>query len=80
MLASLRALHLLEFFDIRDDLDCSALKWEAHPEAKVDCQSLGELVIEAHEKLIDADDRNAAAFRPVIDRLKAEMQKRRTLE
>ena len=36
VLASLSALHLLEFFDIRNDVDRSAIKWEAHPDAKVD--------------------------------------------
>lgn len=77
VLTSLRALHLLQFFDILDEPDCSPLKWEAHPETKVDCRSLGQLVIDAHEKLIDADERNAAPFRPVVDRMKAEMQKRR---
>jgi len=76
--ASLGTLHLLDLFDIQDHSDGEPPIWETGPDGTVDSERLGRLVVDAHERLIDADERNAAVFRPVINGLKAEIEARRT--
>lgn len=64
---SLANIHVLRLFDILDAAPVTPTEWRELPANPVDSTQVGKLVIESHEALIQADERNAPTFQHVVD-------------
>jgi len=68
---SLTNIHVLGLFDIRDVAPALPAEWRELPAGSGDIARIARLVIESHEALIEADERNAATFQHVVDVFRA---------
>lgn len=68
---SLDRMYMLEFFDQLETVPFEPTHRVDLPATAPDADELGQTMIEAHERLIEADDRNTAAFAPVVRTLKS---------
>lgn len=68
---SLANLHVRSLFDILDVAPVTPAEWCELPANPVDVVRVGKLVIESHEALIEADERNASTFQHVVDLFRA---------
>ena len=75
-LEALERMHLLRVFNVADQLTEEPAEWTELPEKPASEERVADLVIQAHENLIEADPRNAPAFRPVLDGFRADKEKR----
>ncbi|MCK6485529.1 MAG: hypothetical protein HUU22_06915 [Phycisphaerae bacterium] len=66
---ALRRMRVLGLFDVRQDGSADATEWTELPRdvSPESVERLRALIIDAHERLIAADPRNADVFRPVVD-------------
>lgn len=66
VVAALANMNVLRFFDVCDGLATPPASWTAMAVDCADPKELAELIVRAHEGLIAADSRNAAAFGGVV--------------
>lgn len=66
---ALRRMHVLVLFDVWRDGSADAPEWTELPRdvSPESVERLRALIIEAHERLMAADPRNADVFGPVVD-------------
>jgi hypothetical protein len=72
---ALRRMHVLQLFDVCDSISDPPTRWRELSGGTSDRHELADLVIDAHEHLIDADGRNAEVFRRVVEGFRAERRK-----
>lgn len=70
---SLANIHVLRLFDILDEAPIVPDEWHELPAQALDVKRIGQLVVESHEALIQADKRNAPAFEHLIELFKANL-------
>lgn len=80
VLDALGQMHLIVLFDILQALDENVSEWKELPADDGSAQQTGDMVIECHERLIEADPRNAKAFGPVVEAFRSDRQRRRSSE
>ncbi len=71
---ALATMHVLRFFDVRPEALRPPGNWRVLSAAPGAAQRAADEVIEAHERLIEADQRNAAEFEGVVDAFRAERE------
>ena len=64
---SLKNIHVLGLFDICEATPAPPADWHELPPEPADVARVARLVIESHEALIQADERNAPTFQHVVD-------------
>ena len=77
---TLTTMHVLPLFDICEAMPDSPTQWTALHAEPLRPDQVPDLVIDAHQALIDADERNEAEFGPVVDVFRAEQQRQASLE
>jgi len=75
---ALETMHLMSLFDVCDGLDDSPAEWRELGQTDARPEDVAQIVIDSHEKLIEADDRNADVFGPVVERFRADVDRRRS--
>ena len=75
---ALERMHVLSLFDRCTSVPRVPTRWHELTGEAADRDKLAELVIAAHEQLIEADPRNTEVFGPVVEGLRAE--RRRTID
>jgi len=65
-----RTMHVLRLFDICDRVPAPA-EWRELPKQCPTPSRVADLVIDAHEELIQADPRNASTFQPVVNHFRS---------
>ena len=75
---ALETMSLLSLFDVCEGGGPTPGEWQTLGDTKIGPEEVADLVIDTHEKLIQADDRNAKAFRPVVDRFRAAADRQRS--
>ncbi len=73
---ALATMHVLSFFDITPDWPATATTWTPLPTALADPKAAADLIIESHENLIEADERNKDEFGKVVRTFKAERERK----
>jgi len=68
---SLSNIHVLRLFDVPDAAPVLPAEWQELPAEPVDVARVRRLVIDSHEALIEADERNATTFQHVVDLFRA---------
>lgn len=76
----LETMGVLSLFDIRPAMPNAPIEWTELPVSGPLADEVGDLVIDAHEELIDADPANAAKFGPVVDAFRSERDRRRAAD
>lgn len=71
VLEVLENMHVLHMFHIAAELPPAPPAWEVLPPVTLATDTGAELVIGAHQQLIDVDPRNAPVFQPVVDLFEA---------
>lgn len=74
---AMRRMNVLALFDVRDALPDALANWMELPAGPVDPEALADLVIEAHERLMDAHPENAAQFARVVEGFRAQRDQKR---
>lgn len=69
---ALTSMHVHMLFDIRDAVDSLPHDWAELNIEPYNPRQATDLVIECHEELISADERNESEFRPVVDAFRRE--------
>jgi hypothetical protein len=72
---ALERMFVLALFDVVEAAPQLPAEWEDLPTAPVSSEGLTDLVIQAHQELINADKRNAHAFRTLIATLRASQRR-----
>ncbi len=67
VMKSLEQMYVLVLFDVGDALPGEPPTWHTVTEESADADGMADAVADAHEALIDADERNAPVFRRVVD-------------
>ena len=80
VLNTLKILHVVSLFDICDAQPDPPTEWAELPTESADPCYFVDRVIQAHEELIDADERNLPAFGRVVEGFRAEQMRRRDSE
>ncbi len=62
----LQDMHVLKLFRIEDALEAQPAGWEQLPQIEADAPGTARRVVDTHEELIRADERNEAVFAPVV--------------
>ena len=78
VLRVLDAMLVLAHLDRCDALPATITTWKELPAEVTDRDELAAVIIDAHENLIKADDRNAEVFGAVVDGLRAYRRDRKT--
>ncbi|MBX3395280.1 MAG: hypothetical protein KF841_07915 [Phycisphaerae bacterium] len=76
VLASINGMHLTRFFKICDAMPVARPNWNPLKSPTGNEPTLADTVLEAHEKLIEGDSRNQAAFGRVVEGLREERKSR----
>lgn len=71
---ALRKMHVLHFFHVEAGIPAAISEWMPFSARDTELDELAELVIEAHEKLMEADPRNAETFGRVVEGLHEHLQ------
>ncbi len=71
-LMNLERMFVKQMFRLIDQPTGDAIEWKELPADQSDGAEVADLVIEAHENLIQADERNRATFGGVVEAFKAE--------
>ncbi|MBK8269978.1 MAG: hypothetical protein IPK83_17445 [Planctomycetes bacterium] len=71
---AIRTMHIGGFFNVCDTLPPSTAGWQEVAVERESCDALRETVIESHEQLIDADERNEKEFGRVVEGFRADQQ------
>ena len=75
-LDTFRGMHLMQYFDICDKIPNPPGKWSVLSADAVCPDTVGDLVIDAHEGLVEADQRNAEKFGRVVEVFRDEKAKK----
>ncbi len=67
---ALQKMHVLHFFQLCDATPVVIQDWQEVAALRTEFDELADLVINAHEKLIEVDPRNADAFGRVVEGLR----------
>ncbi len=70
----LTKMHVLHLFEVCDSCP-EAPDWEVLPHRPLPYERVAEVVISAHQRLIDVDRRNSPTFQPVVDLFAAQRQR-----
>jgi hypothetical protein len=73
---ALERMYLLPLFDVVSTVAEPPTAWEELADAPVTGEGLTDLVIQAHQELINADKRNAPAFRTLVATLRAHQKRK----
>ena len=73
---ALRRMYVLPLFDVCPTRPETALPWLPLSVDKPEAGKTADLVVETHEKLIEADSRNAPSCKPVVEGFRAEREKK----
>jgi hypothetical protein len=71
VIKALQGMHVLPLFDVGSSISDPPAQWQELTGEGPGREQLTDLVIDAHQHLIDADPRNAEAFGRVVDGLRA---------
>lgn len=71
---ALATMHVLRFFDVRAEELRPPGKWRTLAASPGTVERAADEVIEAHERLIEADDRNAETFEGVVNTFRTERE------
>lgn len=74
VIRALDSMHVCQLLDCCDQCAASISDWRELPAEDVGQDSVAGLVIDAHERLIEADERNIAPFSPVLEGFRARRQ------
>jgi hypothetical protein len=75
VITALNRMYVLSLFDVCQSAPEAPADWQDLMPEKPLPEKTADVVIEAHEKLIDADPRNESAFRPVVEGFRAERER-----
>ena len=78
VIQALERMYVLGLFDVVASLPEVPNEWQELSPAPVSTEGLTELVVQAHQELINADKRNAPAFRTLITTLRASQNRKST--
>ena len=78
VLDNLGSMYVLPLFDVCDAPPEEPTGWTRLPDPAASAEQLADVVVSAHESLIDADERNEAAFGGVVKTFRSEMDRQRT--
>lgn len=76
VMQTLDTMHVCHVFDCCDGSVASITEWQELPAEDVGQDSVAGLVIDAHERLIEIDERNIAPFSPVLEGFRARRRAR----
>jgi len=68
---ALESMHVCELLPCCEEYEASITEWRELPAEEVGQDSVAGLVIDAHECLIKADERNVPVFSPVVEGFRA---------
>lgn len=71
----IRSMHLQPFFAVERALPAERGEWSEIPMAEAGAAPLGETVVECHQAIIDADERNRAEFGRVVEVFESELKR-----
>lgn len=71
VLGTLDNMHVRHLFTIREDAPAQVRCWEELSVERPGAHEVARIVIDAHEHLVAADDRNEAAFARVLEGMRA---------
>ncbi|MCB9851925.1 MAG: STAS domain-containing protein [Phycisphaerales bacterium] len=74
VLRSLELMQVRRLMDIVDAMPAEDVEWTALAAEPLDAAQSGELVIDAHEELIEADERNRAKFGHVVELFRKDLE------
>lgn len=77
VLRSLELMQVRRLMDIVDALPVQAVEWTPLAAEPLDATQSGELIVDAHENLIEADERNRAKFGHVVELFRKDLQQKR---
>jgi anti-anti-sigma regulatory factor len=77
---ALATMHVLSFFDICAEWPATPATWTPLPTPTADSEEAADLIIESHENLIEADERNKPEFDGVVKTFKAERERKRQVD
>jgi hypothetical protein len=77
-LDALRRMYVLSLFDVCPNSPQTSSTWTILSMEKPRADRTVDVVVEAHEKLIEADARNAPIFKPVVEGFRAEKGRKQT--
>jgi anti-anti-sigma regulatory factor len=73
---ALERMYVLGLFDVCPAMPQPPTEWQELPAEPLSSEKLTDLVIEAHQELINADRRNAPAFRTLVATLQASKKRK----
>lgn len=76
VVAALERMYVLALFDVVAAIPQPPTEWQELAAERVRSEGLTELVVQAHQELINADKRNAPAFRTLVATLRASQSQR----
>ncbi|HUU83497.1 MAG TPA: hypothetical protein VM243_08340 [Phycisphaerae bacterium] len=76
VVTALERMFVLGLFDVVEEMAQSPADWQEVEPAPVSPDGLSDLVIQAHQELINADQRNAPAFRTLVATLRASQKRK----
>ena len=77
---ALERMYVLALFDVVSAIPEPPAEWQELSPEPVSSEGLTDLVIQAHQELINADKRNAPAFRTLVATLRASQKRKSTAE